>query len=232
MPWRIRDAIVLVVIGFAALVFTAAVLFAGYSVHEPNQRPVNSPVVVTELAPTIYYLAILVSLGWFVVRHYHVPWSTLGLRIPLAGNYTRTLLLFGLFGLSSVGIIFIGRAILNAFHGNTIASFTTGLPSPRSSLYPAILMESVLLGPLTDELLFRGVLYQALRRNCGVIISTSVSALVFGLIHQQHALLPITILLGVFLAIVFEQTQSLYPSILLNASYNVGLIVLALHISS
>jgi membrane protease YdiL (CAAX protease family) len=78
-----------------------------------------------------------------------------------------------------------------------------------------------------EELLFRGVLYQALRRRMPVGSAILISALIFSAMHLSLVLfIPFT-LMGIILAAVYERSGSLIPTILLHACNN-GIILLVI----
>jgi len=89
---------------------------------------------------------------------------------------------------------------------------------------------AVTLGPLMEELFFRGFLYPVLRRRTGVVLAVFLTALPFGLMHYLQykswsAVLVIT-LVGTVLTIVRAVTNSVSASFLVHVGYNGTLMVL------
>jgi membrane protease YdiL (CAAX protease family) len=78
----------------------------------------------------------------------------------------------------------------------------------------------VAVAPVAEEVFFRGFLYQALRNSFGIWPGAIVSALIFGVIHFELFKLFQLAILGVVLALLFEKTRSLWPSIMLHAINN------------
>ena len=81
--------------------------------------------------------------------------------------------------------------------------------------------------PLVEESFFRGVLYRGLvlpwrerwgRR--GVALATMTSGLLFGLAHGELVQLPGLVAVGVVLAVVYERTSRLLPSVLVHVGFN------------
>lgn len=97
----------------------------------------------------------------------------------------------------------------------------------NESRWPVLLIASLfigLLGPLIEEVVFRGVLYPALRRRWNAHWSILVSGGCFAALHTNPAgLLPIW-LLGGALAWLYETTGSLAPSIALHVAHNTTMI--------
>lgn len=77
-----------------------------------------------------------------------------------------------------------------------------------------------ILGPVGEEVFFRGFAYSALRKKYGVTRGILVSALFFGAYHMIPWQIPYAVVSGAILALVYEKTQSLYPSILFHIINN------------
>ncbi len=97
---------------------------------------------------------------------------------------------------------------------------------------PGVLSLTVLLacvvGPLWEELFFRGVLYPALRRHLSRIVAMVVSATFFSLLHMSPiGFLPI-LGLGVLLAYLYERTGSLAGPLVVHMAHNTLLMAAAM----
>jgi membrane protease YdiL (CAAX protease family) len=84
---------------------------------------------------------------------------------------------------------------------------------------------ATLLGPFTEEVMMRGVLYRAFRANLGIFPSTALILGVhayfhFGLIAHAPLAWPILILLNIILCLLREKTPSLWNCILCHSVYN------------
>jgi hypothetical protein len=91
---------------------------------------------------------------------------------------------------------------------------------------------AVTLGPLMEELFFRGFLYPVVARRLGVFWGVILTALPFGLIHAFQygyawGAVLIIFLVGVVLTIVRAMTKSVASSFLAHVGYNATLMVLA-----
>lgn len=77
-----------------------------------------------------------------------------------------------------------------------------------------------IVGPLGEEMLFRGVIQTALVRY-GAVISTLASAAVFALIHGSVSILtPIAFVVGVLTAELYRRSGSLWPAIVAHVVHN------------
>ena len=78
----------------------------------------------------------------------------------------------------------------------------------------------VLIGPLFEEILFRGWLYGGLRKKWGEAWALIVSSLLFALIHGDAPALPALFVLGLIFAWVYRRSGSLWTSFLVHAMWN------------
>ncbi len=77
-----------------------------------------------------------------------------------------------------------------------------------------------LLGPITEEVLFRGFLYAALKKALGIGLAIIISGFLFSFLHiNLLGFVPI-LALGAFLAYMREKTGSLIPSITVHIVHN------------
>lgn len=83
----------------------------------------------------------------------------------------------------------------------------------------ALLAFGAVLVPVGEELLFRGVVYGGLRRY-GVLVSTILSACLFGLAHGVNVVLPAAIILGVINAVLYERSGSVWPAVIAHGVNN------------
>lgn len=80
----------------------------------------------------------------------------------------------------------------------------------------------VIVAPLTEELLFRGLVFRRLRRSFGPISSMAVSALLFGAFHANMVQFVYAFLVGFLLAAVTEQYRNLAAPFLFHAAANLS----------
>lgn len=78
----------------------------------------------------------------------------------------------------------------------------------------------VVIAPVTEELLFRGLLLRGLRARHGRTTAIVTSAVLFGAFHLDAPALLFATLMGLVLGIVAERTGSTMPSIALHAGFN------------
>jgi membrane protease YdiL (CAAX protease family) len=78
---------------------------------------------------------------------------------------------------------------------------------------------AVLAAPLFEEFIFRGLIFQGLKRSTGSAVATLGSAALFALIHPPIAVIPV-FGLGIVAAISFDQSGLIWAPIAAHAVYN------------
>jgi uncharacterized protein len=88
----------------------------------------------------------------------------------------------------------------------------------------------VFIAPFAEEILFRGLLFPALTRRAGALVSLVVTSVLFGAIHAQQLAgawiqVACIVLVGVVLTVVRWRFRSLACSTLVHVGYNGALFV-------
>ncbi len=88
----------------------------------------------------------------------------------------------------------------------------------------------LLLGPLAEEVIFRGILYAVVRTEAGVVAGMLLSSLLFTVLHVSSYsviwLLPV-FLGSLTMSLVYERWRSLWLCIGLHSAYNGAALVVA-----
>ena len=100
-----------------------------------------------------------------------------------------------------------------------IAESAGDAPPIDRQLLIAFLLLAVAAAPLVEELLFRGILYGALRRSLRPALAIPASAALFAIVHPPLAA-PAVFLLGVAAAAARERTGRIAASIAAHTAYN------------
>ena len=85
----------------------------------------------------------------------------------------------------------------------------------------SVLIRAV-LAPLTEEVLFRGLVYGNLKKALPRRLAVVLASAVFGLMHGQVLWTAYTALLGAFFCVVRDRYDSLWASVVLHMSFNAG----------
>lgn len=117
----------------------------------------------------------------------------------------------------------------NQLTGNLLLEL--GIEAPQvldTTRYPAVyLILAVLIGPVMEELLFRGILYRHLKQQWNPVAALLVSSVVFALMHGNlYQMLP-AFLGGLFYGLVYQLGGGLFLAILCHGSMNLLTVVLA-----
>lgn len=84
------------------------------------------------------------------------------------------------------------------------------------------------IGPLCEELFFRGVIFNSLKRFSGrVFLSAIVSAVFFGLLHMNANQCAYAFLLGIIFAVIDAVLDSVWPSVVCHVTINTQNVFLA-----
>ena len=87
-------------------------------------------------------------------------------------------------------------------------------------VYVALIM--AIIGPLAEELTFRGIIYAGLRKSGRLLGAIILQALLFGLMHLNFNQMSYAFVLGVAFGILNEVTNSLWPGIIGHFMINFG----------
>ena len=80
----------------------------------------------------------------------------------------------------------------------------------------------VVIGPIAEELLFRGVIYGRLRNSFTVTQAAVISAAIFGIYHKNIVQGLYAAFFGIILAYIFEKTQTIWGCTLMHMAFNVS----------
>lgn len=175
-------------------------------------------------------LGLLTAIQVVILRRRGLTWRDLGLRPAAPQWYRRTLWVTLLtFGLALVLSVLVQRLAGSPLDNPQEAVLAADGMSAGSFL--ALLVVAAGLGPLAEELLFRGLVYAWMRRHLDVLPSAALSALLFASVHAIPWLIPSFFAIGVVLALLYERSGSLWPPVLAHGTYNaINLMLLALTI--
>lgn len=188
--------------------------------HE-NWIEVAQKPVLALLSELLAYAVVAVYMVLLVEGKYHTRfWPAIRWNWP------------GLAGVSllGLGVLMLGLDALGRF-----------LPMPKSTPFDQFFDRpldayltaafAITLGPLMEELFFRGFLYPVLARRMGAFWGIILTALPFGLMHyvqyRSWSAVLIIVLVGVVLTTVRAVTKSVASSFLAHVGYNTTLMALA-----
>ena len=79
-----------------------------------------------------------------------------------------------------------------------------------------------ILGPIAEELIFRGWFFGMIEKRAGVAITVPVTALGWALLHYSYpwAVIGVIVVDGLLLGLARWKTRSVFPPIVMHALYN------------
>ncbi len=219
-PWAGWRGVVVLIRGAAVgAVGTLTLGVALWSLEQryPMARIFGWPVYVLMFLPTLLLAR----------RHLLRPWglnlaAAFGLR-PEAGGIRRLLLAtFMLIGIGTLADFAIGLAAENLrLSTHWTEWFSEDLVWGGPAALVTALAEVLVLAPVLEELVFRGLLYGTLRRRLGTLSAAAVSAGLFAVGHGYGLPgLASVFTAGVIYAWAYERTGSLLPGMAAHAVSN------------
>lgn len=228
VPWRLRDVALLLAVSSGGLVVVVLAALGVYRLEgAPDTIPAQPPPALVAVAADLFYLIILAGVWFLVVRRYGISWAALGCRLPDRKELGTALALLVLVAAGCAFSVAATVAVLAAAGVKATFAPLSTVSAPSDPLFVVGLVGAIVLTPVAEELLFRGILYQALRKHVGVALGIASSAVIFAGLHVRPATAPALLVLGIGLAVAFERTRSLFPSMVMHAAYNGVIILLA-----
>ena len=78
----------------------------------------------------------------------------------------------------------------------------------------------LILGPIAEEIMFRGIIYTSLRQKRSRATSLVFSAFIFTFVHMEVIHFGEIFVMGILLAYLYERTRSLITPIVLHIAIN------------
>lgn len=130
----------------------------------------------------------------------------------------------------------------------TFPLFGTSVENPiiaqwiaKPSIALPMVLAMIIVAPIMEELLFRGLLFSFLRERLGFTLSAVLSSVVFTSAHFSYYEMPLNIMfanaifafiIGVTACTLFEKSKSLLSAILFHSIINLALTILAVTVAS
>jgi len=89
-------------------------------------------------------------------------------------------------------------------------------------------LNAVMLAPISEEIYYRGIVFQACRKRFGLLLGLILSSLFFGILHFNpnsasiwHILVGNAAFYGILFSLLFHFSGSLLPAFFSHTLYNV-----------
>ena len=210
-PWRLIAWLVF-------MLLLTALNYAGQHAGDdpPDDLAYRYSTAILAVVQYGIFLAIVALIAWGTPTR-----ETFALRRP--SSWTRALGLVG----AVLAVIWLTSLV----YAGVLSLFTDTNPSDEQNLVPdgwdssragafvAFFVAVTFLGPIVEELMFRGLGY-GLFEPYGRWTAILVTSLVFGLYHGLLVALPVLVVVGLGLAWLRARTSSIYPPMLLHIAFN------------
>ena len=190
----------------------------------------ENPLFYSYLSYALFFCPLIAFSCWYIPRRHGRGRDELGLRW---GRPARTAL-YGMAGSAtamafSYGAYFAIYLIFYLIAGRgPVAEQTERLQEMGGAQVALVIAVVVLLAPVFEEILFRGLFYPALRRRVGPRLAVFLNGLIFGALHFQPLFMLSLVLVGIVLAYLYEKSDSLLAPMAAHSLYNLSVILISL----
>lgn len=226
-PWGVWGALLMLVTSFALMAIVQGMLVIPYALSRGIPlagRPFaefltrdKSAIVLGLVGLVVAHLLTLIPAWLIVTRVGRYPFlRTLGLKWDGWFNFLLSAVL-------AVVLLAVGLTILY-FSGSPENEFDRILRSSRAAALVAA-FAATFTAPLVEEIVFRGLLYSALRRLVGVVGAVVFVFLLFAVIHvpqywPSYGVIATILLLSFVLTLIRAATGRLLPCFIVHLIFN------------
>lgn len=212
VPWRWWDAVVVFLL--ANFVVGGLVLagLAAAGVLDDEEALLRTSLIASS------WLTAGTLVVYGVVRFRERARMLLG---PVTSSVRAVVIGFGVGAASGIAINFGIQLLFDALGielPEVQQEIADGLQDP--AIAPLVFVSVAFVAPVAEELLFRGLLYQGLRRALPLWPSIGLSSLLFGLSHVEPVAVVGTFAAGMVFAVVFHRTGTLSAAIAAHIGFN------------
>lgn len=194
---------------FILLIFGSALILLFLPNLNQNLQTLISQCVI--IIPIIIGLIILKNI---------FPYDTLKNMLGIRGFNINFLIPLMLLPVCATFFISYLTAPINIFINFIFGEYLSGVNIPRNLLDFSLLLVSLcIVAPITEEILFRGILVKLLDRY-GSVFTILMSSLAFSIVHFNPSGMIATFILGVIMCILRLGTESIFSSIMFHMTNN------------
>ena len=197
---------------FLAVQLLAGILYAAVASLSPGGADAENILAGTETAVLLSYLLTAAAvLLWFRLRHRPLG-EAVGLR--RCSGWTAAFCAF-----CAVGLFVVVQLALTLLPATWMTGYNDHMERLLSNgLIPALSI--AVAAPLTEELMFRGVIQPRLERAMPVWAAVVVQAVLFGVTHGTPIQMVYAFLLGLVFGFLRSRTGSILPGFAAHAAFN------------
>jgi uncharacterized protein len=205
------------------LVLGVMVLFFGSQILGASVLPIVKMLLPTENQQLAVFVGInllgllgMLSIAFMISGH---NWRSLGIKKPSFKAVMEVLPAFAVYFVISTALMLLAIKLFPSFKVDQAQDI--GFQDLKSNLdLVAGFLSLVILTPIFEEIIFRGVLFRGLRTRyqfwpCAIVVSV-----IFAAAHGQWNVALDTFALSLIMCVLVERSKSILPSILLHAAKN------------
>ena len=213
VPWNVRDALQ----GIALVAAGSFIIVVVFDRLKAETGPENATLLVPLALALLPGLLVLAAWG-FGIRRYRAPWRSLGFR-PSNGQWGMVLPLPALLLSLSAGGIYAAAIQALGFDSLLPPALPAGVLG--EGLHRALNTVTIgVLGPLAEEIFFRGFLLAALVPSLGPFRAAGVGSIVFAVSHLSVGVIVPFFVSGLLLSWLYLKTRSIWPPFAAHAAQN------------
>jgi membrane protease YdiL (CAAX protease family) len=137
-----------------------------------------------------------------------------------------------LIALSSFGLALFSGSLVNILI-DIFPSYNEASAAIESNMGSVLgIVSVVLVIPIFEEVLFRGLIYNELKTHLNIVIAIILQSLIFAIAHGNMLQGIYAFIMGAVVAIIYDKTGSIFAPILFHVTYNLlGSIILPIILS-
>jgi membrane protease YdiL (CAAX protease family) len=217
----------------ASLLPTVTLAMVLFSNDEWIARNTSAQIVILSVLILSSYTAMAGVVAFFIRIRYKLRWSDIG----LGSNFSIWQIAAGI--LVGLLLVIISEPIQNLIHfvinhlrgaqklqELQLNDSSNSLPmmlkrvNMTPTLIAAILFVTCIIAPFAEELIFRGLFFNAIRHRFSLWVGAFASGLIFAVLHGSLLYLPVFWVLGIVLALAYYKSRSLWLVIVAHATNN------------
>jgi membrane protease YdiL (CAAX protease family) len=217
----------------ASLLPTVTLAMVLFSNDEWIARNTSAQIVILSVLILSSYTAMAGVVAFFIRIRYKLRWCDIG----LGSNFSIWQIAAGI--LVGLLLVIISEPIQNLIHfvinhlrgaqklqELQLNDSSNSLPmmlkrvNMTPTLIAAILFVTCIIAPFAEELIFRGLFFNAIRHRFSLWVGAFASGLIFAVLHGSLLYLPVFWVLGIVLALAYYKSRSLWLVIVAHATNN------------
>lgn len=209
VPWQLKD-VVLAILSWFIGTLTLSILII--KLTDPDE---SVAIIITLITSSLMLMFLSIGLGPMLYRSH---FQTLGLTLP--PKLLSSLFLWPMVALlASACFLALYMPLLSILNVETPdpVPFNTNLPT-LSLITIGLLV--IVIGPLAEELFFRGFIFPAITKRFGLFLGATGNSLVFAVFHIDPVIYLPTFVAGLILTFLYIKTRSLAGSFIAHGAQN------------